>query len=159
MRRDPAGAGPAGPTRDLRHRAIAWYACAAMLCGCAVLTPPSLYDRLGGEDAIGALVDTFVGNVLDDDRIKSYFAKTNIPRLKLMLIDQLCASAGGPCPYTGEDMKTAHRGRHIGDAQFDAMKEDFAKSLGQLRLAAAERRDLLALFEAMRAEVVETGRA
>jgi len=130
-------------------------AAACLSAGCSAPAPPSLYERLGGDSAVSALVDAFVGKVLADDRIRSAFARTNIPRFKLMLIDQLCAAAGGPCPYTGEDMKTAHRGRHIGAAQFDAMMEDLAISLDQLRVAAAERRDVLAMAESMRADIVQ----
>ena len=51
----------------------------------------SLYDRLGGKDAIVAVVDDFVGNVAADNRINRYFAKTDIPRLKRNLVDQICA--------------------------------------------------------------------
>ena len=140
--------------RAVRRLLIALHASAALLGGCAGPATPSLYERLGGESALGALVDAFVGNVRTDARISGFFAKTNIPRFKLMLIDQICASTGGPCPYTGEDMKAAHRDRHIGPAQFDAMMEDFARSLSQLEVPAAERRELLAILEGMRGDVV-----
>ena len=56
----------------------------------------TLYDRLGGKDAITAVVDDFVGNVGADARINQRFANTDIPHLKAMLVDQVCMATGGP---------------------------------------------------------------
>ena len=67
----------------------------------------SLYDRLGGLGAITAVVDDFVGNVAADNRINKFFAKTDIPRLKRLLVEQICAGTGGPCTYTGRDMRSS----------------------------------------------------
>src|SRR5215813_14929805 len=69
----------------------------------------SLYDRLGGKDAITAVVDDFVANVAADKRINGFFAKADVPRLKRNLVDQICQATGGPCTYTGKDMRTAHK--------------------------------------------------
>jgi hypothetical protein len=65
----------------------------------------SLYDRLGGLDAITAAVDSWVVRVADDDRINRKFERTDIPRLKKEVIDQLCEATGGPCAYTGRSMR------------------------------------------------------
>src|SRR3954468_22458338 len=67
----------------------------------------SLYDRLGGKDAITAVVDQFITNCATDDRIKSFFAATAADNTKLTafksnLINQICQAAGGPCKYTGK---------------------------------------------------------
>ncbi len=70
----------------------------------------SLYDRLGGKDAITAVVDDFVGNVAADKRINGFFAKADIPRLKHNLVDQICSATGGPCTYTGKDMRPRTKG-------------------------------------------------
>ena len=64
----------------------------------------SLYQRLGGMEAITAVVDDFVGNVARDRRINRFFAKTDIPRLKRQLVAQICAGSGGPCVYRGRSM-------------------------------------------------------
>lgn len=61
-------------------------------------TDKSLYDRLGGKPAITAVVDDFVGRVAADSRINGKFATANIPRLKSMLVDQICQASGGPSP-------------------------------------------------------------
>ncbi len=65
----------------------------------------TLYDRLGGYPAISAVVDDFVKNVAADKRINKFFANANIDRLKARLVEQICQGTGGPCVYTGRDMK------------------------------------------------------
>src|SRR5204863_322436 len=76
-----------------------------------------------------AVVDEFVARVAADNRINHFFAATasNPPRLaafKGKLVDQICQAAGGPCKYTGKDMKTAHQGMGITTADFNALVED-----------------------------------
>jgi hemoglobin len=73
----------------------------------------SLYERLGGLDAVTAVVDSFVSRCAGDDRINAKFGRTDIPRLKKMLVDQVCEATGGPCTYEGRDMKETHAGMGI----------------------------------------------
>ena len=68
----------------------------------------SLFERLGGSDAITLVVDSFVARCAGDDRINRKFERTDVPRLKKMLIDQVCEATGGPCTYDGRDMKETH---------------------------------------------------
>src|SRR5450631_2836658 len=96
----------------------------------------SLYTRLGGKPAITAVVDDFIGNVAADSRINRRFANADIPHLKMELVDQLCAASGGPCTYTGKDMKTAHEGMNIRGPEFDALVEDLVKSLDKFNVPA-----------------------
>ena len=114
----------------------------------------SLYDRLGGKDAITAVVDDFVGNVAADKRINGFFAHTDIPRLKKNLVDQLCAATGGPCTYTGRDMKTAHKGMGITDADFNALVEDLTKSLNKFNVPAKEQGELLGILGPLKPQIV-----
>ena len=71
-------------------------------------TGTSLYERLGGKDAITAVVETFVTNVGADKRINGFFASTDLAKLKLHLVNQICEASGGPCKYTGRTMKRTH---------------------------------------------------
>jgi len=114
----------------------------------------SLYDRLGGKDAITAVVDDFVGNVAADKRINGFFAHTDIPRLKKNLVDQLCAATGGPCTYTGRDMRTAHKGMGITDADFNALVEDLTKSLNKFNVPAKEQGELLGILGPLKPQIV-----
>src|SRR3954468_9403636 len=78
-----------------------------------------LFDRLGGMDAIKAVVDDFAGNVLADATVNATFKGVDPVHFKQMLVDQICNATGGPCEYKGKDMVTAHKGMAITDAQFD----------------------------------------
>jgi hemoglobin len=114
----------------------------------------SLYDRLGGKGAITAVVDDFVGNVAADKRINGYFAKADVPRLKGNLVDQICQATGGPCVYTGKDMKTAHKGMGIADADFNALVEDLVKTLSKFNVPAREQGELLGILGPLKPQIV-----
>jgi hemoglobin len=131
-------------------------AAALSLGGCATgsMQSQTLYQRLGGKDAIVAVVDDFVGNVAGDARINRRFASTNIPRLKQMLVDQICAGTGGPCTYSGRDMKSAHAGMNIGDAEFGALVEDLIKTLDKFKVPEKEKNELLAILGPMKGDIV-----
>src|ERR1700730_15366819 len=122
--------------------------------GMAPMQQKSLYDRLGGQGAITAVVDDFVGNVAADNRINKFFAKTDIPRLKRLLVEQICAGTGGPCTYTGRDMKSAHAGMGITDAQFNALVEDLVKSLDKFKVPEKEKGELLGILGPMKPSIV-----
>ena len=114
----------------------------------------SLYERLGGKAAITAVVDDFVGNVASDNRINGFFAKTDIARLKRLLVEQICAGSGGPCTYTGRDMKTAHMGMGVADAHFAALVEDLVKSLDKFKVPEREKNELLGVLGPMKTDIV-----
>jgi hemoglobin len=114
----------------------------------------SLYDRLGAKDAITGIVDDFVANVAQDKRINQFFTNADIPGFKQKLVDQICEVSGGPCHYTGKDMKTAHAGMAIKDADFSALVEDLKKSLDKFRVEPKEQKDLLDALAKMHAEIV-----
>ena len=114
----------------------------------------SLYTRLGGKPAIRAVVDDFVGNVAADDRINKFFAKANIPRLKRLLVEQICQGSGGPCHYSGRSMRAAHRGLGIGNGDFNALVEDLGKSLNKFGVPAREQKELVAILAPMKRDIV-----
>ncbi|MBI2311518.1 MAG: group 1 truncated hemoglobin [Betaproteobacteria bacterium] len=129
----------------------------AALAGCAgTMSKPeaSLYQRLGGELAIRAVVDDFVANVASDARINGQFARTDIPRLKRLLVEQICAGTGGPCTYTGRDMKSAHAGMGVTDAQFGALVEDLVKTLDKFKVPEREKGELLGVLGPMKGDIV-----
>jgi hemoglobin len=121
----------------------------------AYATDRSLYSRLGGRGAITAVVEDFVGNVAKDDRINKFFAGAEIPRLKRLLVQQICAGAGGPCKYEGRSMREAHRGMGVGNADFNALVDDLVKSLKKFNVPAREQQELLAILGPMRRDIVQ----
>ena len=115
----------------------------------------SLYERLGGKKAITAVVDDFVGRVAADKRINGFFAGANVPRLKMTLVDQICEATGGPCKYTGRDMKSTHQGMGITNADFDALVGDLVASLDKFKVGEREKQELLAALGPMRKNIVQ----
>jgi hemoglobin len=115
----------------------------------------SLYDRLGGKPGITAVIDQFVANVANDKRINERFATTDISRLKRNLVDQVCMASGGPCAYTGRDMKTTHAGMKITTADFSALVEDLVASLDKFEVSEPEKKELLGILGPMKKDIVE----
>ena len=115
----------------------------------------SLYERLGGLDAITAVVDSFVTRCAGDDRINRKFERTDIPRLKTMLVDQVCEATGGPCSYTGREMRETHAGMGVTAGEFDALVGDLVATLNEFEVPRAEQDELLGLLAPMRGDIVE----
>ena len=115
----------------------------------------SLYDRLGGKPAITAVVDDFVGRVAADTRINGKFATTDIPRLKMLLAEQICQASGGPCTYTGRSMKAAHAGMGVSSADFDALVGDLVATLNKFKVPEREKNELLGALGPMKGDIVE----
>ena len=115
----------------------------------------SLYDRLGGQPAIEAVVKDFAGTVLADARINKKFARSNADRLVKNLIDFVCMATGGPCKYTGLDMKTAHKNMSVTNGEFAALAEDLSKTLDKFKVPAQEKGELLAAVAPLNKDIVE----
>jgi hemoglobin len=115
----------------------------------------SLYERLGGLDAITAVVESFVGRCAGDTRINAKFVRTDVPRLQKMLVDQVCEATGGPCTYTGRSMRETHDGMGVTAGEFEALVEELVAALDEFGVPAAEQDDLLGLLGPMRSEIVE----
>lgn len=115
----------------------------------------SLYDRLGGKGAITAVVDTFVAKVGGDKRINKYFASTDLTKLKMHLVDQICEAGGGPCQYTGRSMKHTHAGMGVTDAAFGALVDDLVAALDHHKVGKAEKDELLGVLGPMKRDIVE----
>lgn len=127
----------------------------AFLLSVASAQTQSLYDRLGGKDAIKAVVNEFVGIAAADTRINKKFGKTNIDRLKFELVEQICAATGGPCKYTGLDMKTAHKNMGVTEGEFGALVEDLVKALDKFNVKEKEKNELLGKLGPMKSDIVE----
>src|SRR5256885_12569875 len=115
----------------------------------------SLYERLGGMDSITAVVEDFRDRVAADDRINKKFARTDLVRLRKMLIDQVCEATGGPCHYSGRDMREAHVGMKVTKGEFDALVDDLVKTLKEFKVPGREQSELLAILGPLKGEIVE----
>jgi len=115
----------------------------------------SLYERLGGIGSITAVVENFRDRVAGDDRINQKFAKTDLARLRKMLIDQICEATGGPCTYTGRSMKDAHAGMKVTSGEFDALVQDLVATLNHFKVGKPEQDEVLAVLGPLKGDIVE----
>jgi hemoglobin len=115
----------------------------------------SLYDRLGGLDMINALTESWVARVGGDDRANKKFVRTDIPRLKKEVADQLCEVTGGPCAYTGRSMRETHAGMQTTAGEFDVVMGHLDAALDELNIPKAEHDELVDLLRPLRADIVE----
>lgn len=91
--------------------------------------PVSVYDRIGGHEAIEVVVDDFYVRVLADDELAGFFTGTNMNRLKGKQVEFFAAALGGPQPYTGAPMKQVHQGRGITMHHFGLVAAHLADAL------------------------------
>jgi hemoglobin len=110
---------------------------------------------LGGINAITAVVENFRDRVAGDNRINQKFAKTDLGRLRKMLIDQVCEAAGGPCRYTGRSMKDAHAGMKVTSGEFDALVQDLVATLNQFKVGKKEQDEVLGVLGPLKTDIVE----
>ena len=115
----------------------------------------SLYDRLGGGDAVNALTESWVARVGGDDRANGKFARTDIDRLKKEIVDQLCEATGGPCTYTGRSMQETHDGMQVTAGEFDVVMQHLGGTLDELNVPKTEQDELVDLLRPMRDDIVE----
>ena len=143
-----------------KHRLAIGVLSLGILVGCATtgeqmaMKEKSLYDRLGGKPAITAVVDDFTARVAADRRINRFFANTDVPAFKAKLVDQICEASGGPCKYTGKDMKTAHAGMGVTDDDFNALVGDLVATLDKFKVPEKEKGELLGALGPMKKDIV-----
>ncbi len=116
--------------------------------------PKPLYDRLGGKEAISAVVTHLWGVASQDERINQHFANTKPEIFAGQLVDFLCQGSGGPCTYTGQDMVKAHVGMNITSAEFDALAEDIVITLDHFKVPAQEKSEVMAMLGGMKNDVI-----
>ncbi|MBM4221335.1 MAG: group 1 truncated hemoglobin [Gammaproteobacteria bacterium] len=118
----------------------------------------SLYERLGGYDAIRAVVNNLLPRLQGDALLGRFWQNRGadgIEREKQLLVDFLCAKAGGPMYYTGRDMVLSHRGMKISEKDWSAFIGHLNATLDAFNVPQAERADVVAFIQSTRVEIVE----
>jgi hemoglobin len=118
----------------------------------------TLYSRLGGYDAIAAVADDLLPRLMADTRLGRFWqhrGEDGVRREKQLLIDFLCASAGGPLYYRGRDMATVHRGMRISESDWTIFLNHVNATLDKFAVPARERGEAVAFVESLKKEVVE----
>lgn len=114
----------------------------------------SLYERLGGKPALTAVVGELWVQVAADVRINARFARTDPKVFGSQLVDFLCQASGGPCKYQGADMKTAHTGMKLTDAEFTALAEDTVKALDKFKVSVTEKAEVMNMLGGLHGDIV-----
>jgi hemoglobin len=117
----------------------------------------SLYEQLGGESAVNAAVDVFYRKVLKDERIKRFFEGVDMDRQAAKQKAFLTMVFGGPNRYTGMDLRKGHAhlvAKGLNDSHVDAVLEDLAATLQELKVPAALIDQVAALAETTRKDVL-----
>jgi hemoglobin len=119
---------------------------------------PTLYKRLGGYDALAAVTDDFLARLSTDPAFGRFFAghsTDSIKRIRQRIVDQLCAVTGGPCVYTGRDMKTAHAGMGISEKDWNGSVKHLVATLDKFNVPAKEKDEVLATVGTLKKDIVE----
>ncbi len=145
----------------MRHVLTIGFAFALAACGgkSKGSAPPAgpdkpLFERLGGQPAINAVVHEFVATTGADPRINMFFTNVDIPKLEKAMDDHICSITGGGCTYAGKSMLDAHTNMKVMQKDFDAFMDDLDKTLTKLNVPAREKGEVLGAFRGMAADVV-----
>jgi hemoglobin len=118
----------------------------------------SLYQRVGGYDALAAVVDDFIVRLVTDKQFEKFFAgasNDSKTRIRQHILDQFCAATGGPCIYTGREMKTSHAGLGITNGDWDAAAKHLTASLDKFKVPEKEKGEILAFVTSLKKDIVE----
>lgn len=123
-------------------------------CAGSEFKHPSLYQRLGGKGGLVVIVDGWLARAAADDRLSGAFDAATRDRIRPLLVEQLCELVGGPCRYTGRDMKTAHAGTRIDAAHYDAMLNALGRAMTEYRIPAVEQKALFDRLKPLRNDII-----
>jgi hemoglobin len=118
----------------------------------------SLYARLGGYEAIAAVVDDILAREVKDPVVAPFFKgleTKDVQRIRQHLVDQVCAAAGGPCFYPGRDMKVVHAEMEITDEAWNAFTGHIGASLKAFKVGERERNELVVIVASLKADIVK----
>ena len=118
----------------------------------------SLYTRLGGYDALAAVTDDFIGRLATDKNLGKFFvglSNDSKTKVRQHIIDYLCRATGGPCAYTGRDMKLVHTGLMIDKKEWDASVKHLVATLDKFKVPAKEKGEVLGAVGPLEKDIVE----
>jgi hemoglobin len=137
-----------------RHAGAAAAGAVWLLCGSAWAAAPSLYTRLGGEPVVTALVSETIDATVADPRLNQSYRNTDLPRIKRLVVEQICDLAGGGCHYSGDSMREVHANHHISQREFYGLVENLRAAMRRHHVNLRARNELLALLAPMAPDVV-----
>lgn len=149
----------------IRYRTFAFALAVALLGACTTgetqaqqSQNKTLYQRLGGYDAIAAVTDDFMARMGGDPQVNHFFGGISADsqrRLRQLIVDLLCQTSGGPCLYTGRTMKQSHTGLKITEADWNEAAANLTASLDKFKVPARENNEVLAIVTNLKPDIVE----
>lgn len=118
----------------------------------------SLYDRLGGYDGIAKVVDEFILRLVTDKQFEKFFSghgNDSKKKIRQHIIDQFCQATGGPCAYTGREMKLVHSGLKITEADWTGAAKHLGASLDKYKVDEKSKGEVLAFVTTLKKDIVE----
>lgn len=112
------------------------------------------YKAFGEKAGLVKLVDDTMINLLADPKTKPFFEKADQPRIKEKLVEQFCVELGGPCTYTGQNMRRAHKGHDINSSHFYALVEALQKAMNTNKIPQRAQNKLLAKLAPMHKDII-----
>jgi hemoglobin len=122
------------------------------------MSDKTLYERLGGYDAVSAVVNDLLPRLMADTQLGRFWqhrGEDGINREKQLLVDYLCANAGGPMLYTGRDNQTSHKGMGISETDWEVFMGHLDATLNSFKVPQQERNDVIGFVQGTRADIVE----
>lgn len=122
------------------------------------MSKKTLYERLGGYDAISAVANALLPRMQSDTRLSRFYqhrGEDGLRRSRQLLIDFLCSSSGGPVYYTGRDMKITHKGMKISESDWSAFLGHLIATLESLKIPQPEFDEIVVLMLSTKPDIVE----
>jgi hemoglobin len=120
-------------------------------------TEKSLYERLGGYNALAAVVDEFMKRLAEDKQLARFLvglSDDSKKRLRQHLLNQFCQATGGPCIYTGREMKTVHTGLKITESDWDIAAKALVETLDKFKVPKKEKDELVNFVVSLKKDIV-----
>ena len=122
------------------------------------MSEQSLYSRLGGYDAISAVVHELLSRLMADSQLGRFWENRGddgVAREKQLLIDYLCTNSGGPMLYTGRENKKSHQGMGVTQQDWEIFIRHLYATLAHFQVPEAEANDVLDFIESTKADIID----
>ncbi len=129
-------------------------AASMLLLACSHGSAQQLYQELGAAAGLQRVVDDLMPRLQRNPHLRASFKDSNLKRLNQLLVEQFCELSGGPCRYSGDDMKTVHAGLAISELQFNALVEELQAAMTASGIASAVQNRLLARLAPMKYQIL-----
>ncbi|ALS99303.1 group I truncated hemoglobin [Lacimicrobium alkaliphilum] len=125
-----------------------------LLTGCASNSKPDLYEEIGGSATLSKVFGLAINRIYNDPMLGPHFEGVPKSHLRKMLTEQTCALIGGPCEYTGKDMRESHQERNVTEAEFYALVEHVQQAMRLIGLTYQQENRILAALAPLKEDII-----